>query len=824
MPYDVFTWMHAHFFQIRLPIPRRRTIVLLLIPLRLLRIGARQRQLLARSRSVALNLRSEQCTMRPRACAPWRCTRSRYRSHGVLMRNRRFLFPFLVATVALAATSGCEDVAVSIPPQGMQCDAPTMLCKCTGSVADGSFKCTTPAQGEFVAPDEGICIDNTTDQMCGITKCEDYNGTEICSIGKTCDATTSAPKCVCSDGSFETPDGTCAKPNSLDYCGINANHQGSACVSAQQLCNGTECVCISPYYQCDAASSELKCTDLSNDPQNCGFCGNQCQTLDENAVCKDYKCTCPDGYIQCNGKCIDPKTSPNYCGATDSCTGDAKGTICSTNQICSDGTCQCEPDTININFGNPDAPIQCVKIDNNSEDYIKICGYTHSNSTYQDCSTIENATCQASGLNKYHCGCEQNTFPIYETGDDGIEKLIACMPQNLKLNTNTHACQYTGEINGLHQYVDCDLPCDEKDPNKTPHCDPKIDLQTFHSCIENECSPTCGSKKTKCQKRAIDPETGKYDSKFNGVKCIDNDRLSRKKYINKDLVICECAAAPSTDLEETCLPVVDPPDKATNPAATTLHSLNHCSDYYDSCPARGLSQCKETEKDGKIVYSCACSDDKITIQRDDRIECIPKDYPLLHLTCTESDGNYTCQCMDGYFDQDNTFANGCELYAANHTEKCGKGGKDTNTTNCNDSLQKHNAQFASCNNGTCIYQSCNDGYGNCNQKLEDGCETELSSLDHCGNCYAKCDLKCADKTSCTNQCATSTSHPGEKACCVTGELDKSVAYEQITCCEGYKLYRYDHKLIPSCLKSSHYGCFDKAPTNKADCWSEVTPR
>ena len=48
---------------------------------------------------------------------------------------------------------------------------------------------------------------------------------------------------------------------------------------------------------------------------------------------------CKEGQIKCDGICIDPNTNMNFCGATASCSGDDKGSKCTTDQTCTAGKC-----------------------------------------------------------------------------------------------------------------------------------------------------------------------------------------------------------------------------------------------------------------------------------------------------------------------------------------------------------------------------------------------------------------------------------------------------------------------------------------------------
>ena len=174
-------------------------------------------------------------------------------------------------------------------------------------------------------------------------------------------------------------------------------------------------------------------------------------------------------------------------------------------------------------------------------------------------------------------------------------------------------------------------------------------------------------------------------------------------------------------------------------------------------------------------------------------------------------------------DFENKKKNGCGLYVANNTEHCGLGGAKHETVNCRAYINDKQTQFTSCSSGICTYYSCNEGFGDCNADLTDGCENELSTNEHCGKCYNKCNLECTFLKDCMNHC-TQIDDTNQKACCVTGDINHKHDINQINCCSGYKLYQYKNNYgSPSCVLKTHYGCFKSAPEGLyKNCWTEVT--
>lgn len=696
-----------------------------------------------------------------------------------------------------------------------KCNPNELACRCTGSVANGDFKCSPIRDGEEVSKDERVCIDSTSDQMCGITKCEDFKGEEVCPIGRSCDTSRGTATCVCSEGTYEIEGGACASPYSREHCGINPVNPGFACTGEGQLCDGTKCICPPNFSNCTDSNDNTECTDLSHDRYNCGSCNNDCTTHDPNAICKNFECVCPDTHVKCNGKCIDPKTDANYCGAEASCTDDAMGMTCGTNQLCNDGKCKCNDGFVDVDLDDSTPP-KCVAIDTQPHaEYSKYCGITDVNQSYQNCNKIEFAKCSAKD-EQFICDCIDGYIPIYDTVDNA-KKLIACIGNDIANNQNEVACEYKTKDDNTADYTNCYRACSEND--RVDHCNPNYKDGSLWSCVDNRCVLGCGSHRSQCKKRAYNPKTGDYTD-FDAFTCVDNKRLTEKRYTDEEQFLCECSTCPSTNENEVCLDLYDPSDKSTNPDATAINSLNHCSACYDSCSEKGLMRCAKPTPDSDS-YTCLCAEDQHSVYYKDKLECLPDDIESYHFDCKSIDDKIICTCKDGYVDYDGNFQNGCELYAFNDTTRCSKGGTNTDVVNCNEHIEEYNVMFASCSNGSCSYSSCIAGYSECNGETSDGCENDLSSLDHCGKCANRCALGCNKfGNGCENFCVANPS-TNEKSCCATGEFQSVHDVSEITCCDGYKLFHYQYRAgVPSCFYKSHYGCFESAPDN-GNCWHEV---
>jgi hypothetical protein len=154
---------------------------------------------------------------------------------------------------ASGTCSGASQGKVCSPPQ--VCSGGSCVLKC----AAGLMACGT------------VCVDPLSDpNYCGATTCSK----NPCSSGQVCYAGMCQASCPlrwleCAGG--------CVLPdyNQL-YCGSSGNCQtadvGVQC-QAGQVCSGGYCstTCMPPAELCGGT-----CADKSNDPFNCGFCGNKC--------------------------------------------------------------------------------------------------------------------------------------------------------------------------------------------------------------------------------------------------------------------------------------------------------------------------------------------------------------------------------------------------------------------------------------------------------------------------------------------------------------------------------------------------------------------
>ncbi len=257
------------------------------------------------------------------------------------------------------ATGDCQGTNAGAKCLSVEtCD--TGVCKLT--CASGQIKCGTK------------CVDPSTDLgFCGAKDdCAGVNAGAPCTADQYCNAGTCASKVACAAGQLQCGS-TCVAPTSdPGYCGAKgkctgtdpsaADYAGATC-AAGEYCNAGACA---PVLTC--AAGQIRCgSNCVNPATDLGHCGAKgaCTGTDSAAAdfagvacaatefCSAGKClpldACPAGQIKCGGKCIDPLTDDEYCGAKGTCTdaagdagvsSDSKGQACIGMNRCKAGTCQ----------------------------------------------------------------------------------------------------------------------------------------------------------------------------------------------------------------------------------------------------------------------------------------------------------------------------------------------------------------------------------------------------------------------------------------------------------------------------------------------------
>ena len=651
---------------------------------------------------------------------------------------------------------------------------------------DGKRECHAADSNEQNLKDNEYCLDPLDSATCGIMSCEDLADEKIieaqkCTAGQRCGLDQDGNyECKCADGTFKYK-GKCVSPTSPESCGISQDNPNDTlkCDTTKSACNGTTCVCVSPYYLCvqSGLGNGSDCFDVLNDSQNCGGCHVACSA---DKICVNGQCQCPENEILCDGQCIDPMTDKDHCGARGNCTNDnptenenaegdfenaeeqdtndnplnSAGVQCKDADSCANGKCDCGKDEFRIGG-------ECI-----SASDARYCGATadEEGKRGQDCTVIPYAQCSIV-YDRYRCSCANddgkgNAFiPVY----DGTI-LKKCV--NPEVDD-----EYCGYPVGGGVYEDCTA---------------KKEGQKIWSCQNGICVEGCRSDSIKCVQKCVGEDEGEEGM---CAYCLSTDVV---EYRDENSNSCICRKCGDDD----------------NPATgcsdfSRGESLEHCTACHEPC-APHFKVCKKvTSQMNPFVCACSEGETEVAFSETEKACLIPSE------THVEQGTSGFWQCQAPWINVDNDWSNGCEVDSSSDTKYCGDNRVDCTILS--------NVGMVVCQEGQCKIQSCQSGYNDCNQNVGDGCEAYVKSdTSNCNLCHVTCGRTCQDGETCASQCV-------EGMCCQTGEFDRQYGAETLYCCDHTKLYRYNKSgwwiFSIKCPKNDHYGCFEQNPDGK--CWTEV---
>ena len=284
-----------------------------------------------------------------------------------------------------------------------------------------------------------VCVKS----VCGDKPVDLNSDNENCGLcGKKCGngVTCSNGSCVVADKSKVLCKGEFINPeNDPRYCGAKGDcsdtnptsmdYKGMVCEGATPLCSNGRCAnaCVGGQIVCDG-----RCVDPQTDMNFCGATGN-CKDENVGEKCTDGRfcsgalcaTSCQEGLFLCDDKCVDGTTNPYYCGVTSDCTETSNGTKCEDTQVCVSGKCEynsCkEPETLcSTTAGN-----RCINIQSDDVDNCGACGYK--------CVEHPVANASSNGCAKGVCqySCINNTENV---GSDNTAANIRCVDTSTDVN------------------------------------------------------------------------------------------------------------------------------------------------------------------------------------------------------------------------------------------------------------------------------------------------------------------------------------------------------------------------------------------------------
>ena len=178
-----------------------------------------------------------------------------------------------------------------------------------------------------------------------------------CPLNFTCTYDKSGqPSCMhaCETGKVRC-NAECIDPQiSMTNCGASLNGACSDTRESNENFMGHNCnalstenkmICIDGKCQADNCDSGQHLAQNEDGTMYCkpdskAACGSEDNVCEEYQICRAGKCTKECGNLNdviCGDQCIDPQSSPDYCGADDKC---EKYVKCTEEQVCTNGTCR----------------------------------------------------------------------------------------------------------------------------------------------------------------------------------------------------------------------------------------------------------------------------------------------------------------------------------------------------------------------------------------------------------------------------------------------------------------------------------------------------
>jgi len=647
--------------------------------------------------------------------------------------QNRCLDPSSTDTCGATASSGG-----SVCPPGERCNGSTCAASCLGSQVFCGNRCVTSLtdnencgatgtvdtctnSGENCNPattgrncSNGSCVCPTGLVFCGGQCIDPKANTTYCGASGTCSGANAGRNCSslagwsagfcnngtchatsCTAGNCHTSSNVCEAGNQNTRCG-----SGGACVSCTggKTCQSNECKCPSGQIDCSGT-----CKNLTNDRENCGYCGFTCaagqpcsssqcacgtatcggssvNTCTTNAhcgvcnnactggkTCQSGACGCPSGQTDCSGTCRNLTNDNNNCGGC--------GLVCTGGKTCSGGRCVCPS-------GQEDCGGTCRNLTNDSGN-CGFCGFTCA--AGQQCTgsqcvcTTSGAGCTG-GVNNTctsaaHCGRCNNACASGQTCTGGV---CGCPAGQTLCGT---VCQNTS--NNVNHCGGCNIKC-----------------ATGESCTDGKCG--CPAGQTLCGGECKTTANDNNNCGFCGFTCAAGQQCSGGQ--------CGCRSSGAGCTSPT--------------AADTCTSTSHCGKCGNVCSG------------GQSCINGVCGG------------CSPGQ-TLCGTTCRNLNTD-TSNC--GYCG----FTCGSNQTCTNGNCVC----TVTGQTLCGTTCRNLNTDTSNC--GYCGFtcgsnQTCTNGNCVCTDTAQTLCGTTCRNLNsdtsNCGACGFSCNTATTEKTCQNRVCA-----------------------------------------------------------------------
>ncbi len=459
---------------------------------------------------------------------------------------------------------------------------------------------------------------------------------------------------------------------------------------AQTACVGQQCLiveCDAPWLDCNS-DPEDGCEATLDDLDNCGLCGKSCALPNAEVGCEDQQCAfvrCEKGFGDCDDEtrtgCETPLDSVVNCGAC--------ATICGAvdNGVpgCLDGEC---------------GVLGCV-------------------GPFGDCNEDVDDGCEQSLATDEHCArCGTECDPPNATGTCGSGQCAVTSCEGSYEDCNGLAADgCEADLTSEDHCGACGAACDLPLHATAVTCGP------LNLCLVDDDAPDDGCEEgyADCDglgSNGCEVELGTLtDCGGCGDAC------------DEPFAINECDDGDC--VWNDCLPGYG--DCGTDSCEWLATNDAHCGTCGTSCSG-GAANCYGGDCTGQTCTNftadcdgtgdCETMLDGVSACGQCDLSCGP--YAHASAACSA----YRCalgSCNNGYRDCDGALHNGCEVDVRT-LESCGTCGTACSIPHAEES----------CDSGSCELVECDDDRADCNDDLDDGCETSTLLPATCGDCDNDC--------------------------------------------------------------------------------------
>jgi hypothetical protein len=293
------------------------------------------------------------------------------------------------------------------------------------------------------------------------------------------------------DCNMKVADGCEVDTNNPNNCGTC----GNVCPTSNDTAtcpNGTCLVgqCSAGFQDCDGKVANGCETSTTGDTNNCGACGTKCPAGNDTPSCTNGQCgilTCNPGYTDCDmmaadGCEVDTAGDVNNCGTCGHICSAANGTPSCTNGVCGISTCAAGFTDCDGNPANG-----CEVETSNDPNHCGTCGTKCS--TENDTVACKNGICGILSCNAGYTDCDGLVGDGCET-NTGADPLNCgtCNKQCFATN-GTPACG-----NGACTVASCNAPFDDCDGNVANGCETNVSSDDGNcGACGNDCNVDCGA-------------------------------------------------------------------------------------------------------------------------------------------------------------------------------------------------------------------------------------------------------------------------------------------------------------------------------------------